>query len=124
MAIDSTARKSANNYSDGLETPGKPKDKTGPEAPESASHLNDSQQLLLRAQKNAVDAKEAAMGAISRFYQESQASEKKAEKMVKDLDDAIQTALDATKQSRGKDQKDSGPAGPDDGWHGVFPDKK
>ena len=124
MAIDSTARKSANNYSVGMETPGTPRDKSGPEATETAAHLNDSQQLLLRAQKNAVDAKEAAMGAISRFYQESQASEKKAEKMVKDLDDAIQDALDATKKSRGKDLKDSSPAGLDDGWQGKFPDKK
>jgi signal transduction histidine kinase len=124
MAIDSTARKSANNYSGGTETLGKPNDKTGSESPESASYINESQQLLLRAQKNAVDAKEAAMGAISRFYQESQVSEKKAEKMVKDLDDAIQNALDATRKSRVKDEKNGKPAGQENGWHGLNQDKK
>jgi signal transduction histidine kinase len=124
MAIDSTANKSWNNYSDGVATPGAPRDKTGPETLETASYLHDTQQLLLRAQQNAVDAKEAAMGAISRFYQESQASEKKAEKMVKDLDEAIQTALDATRKSRGKDKKDKSPSGRDDAWQDKFPDKK
>src|SRR4030042_4678867 len=67
--------------------------------------MKDSQQLLLQAQQNAEGAKEAALGAISRFYQQSQVSEKKAEKMVRELDEAIQHALDATKKSRGKIQE-------------------
>jgi signal transduction histidine kinase len=118
MAIDSTANKSCNSYN-GVEAPGIPGGKTGSETLETA-YLSDAQQLLLRAQKNAVNAKEAAMGAISRFYEESQVSEKKAEKMVKDLDNAIQTALDATKKSRVKEKKDSDR---DDGW-GVFSKNK
>ena len=124
MAIDSTARKSCESYSDEIAAPGTLKDKTGPETQEAASVMNDPQQLLLRAQKNAVEAKEAAMGAISRFYQESQVAEKKAEKMVRDLDEAIQTALDATQKSQGKDKKDSSPAGREDGWPEALSNKK
>ena len=102
-------------------TAGALKDKTGLETLEAASFLNDSQQLLLRAQKNAEEAKKAALGAISRFYQESQMSEKKAEKMVRELDEAIQTAMDAAKKSHGKDKekKDKKQASPVDSVSGA-----
>lgn len=123
MTIDSTARESCSEYSSDIPTPDTLKVKAGQETHEAASFMNDSQDLLLRAQKNAVDAKEAAMGAISRFYQESQACEKKAEKMVRDLDDAIQTALDAAVKSRGK-HEDVNPVGLDDDESETSPKKK
>jgi nitrogen-specific signal transduction histidine kinase len=114
MAIDSTARKSCDKVSDGVDVPGALKSNAGSETHEAASFNSDSQQLLLRAQKNAVDAKEAAVGAINRFYQESQVSEKKAEKMVRDLDEAIQHALAATRKSRGTVKEADKQAAPDD----------
>src|SRR4030043_1638267 len=123
MTIDSTAQKSCNNHSDNIAMPGAPKGKTGLESHEAVSFMNDSQQLLVRAQQNAVEAKEAAMGAISRFYQESQVCEKKAEKMVRELDEAIQHALDAAIKSRGEKEEDN-PVVRDDGWSGTSPKKK
>jgi nitrogen-specific signal transduction histidine kinase len=109
MAIDSTARKSCNDYSN-IELPGALKDENGTNAHDAASLTknSDTQQLLLRAQQNAVNAKEAAMGAINRFYRESTQSEKKASRMVQELDEAIQTALDSAKKSRVKGKKDNG----------------
>ncbi|MGD1118588.1 MAG: ATP-binding protein [Dehalococcoidales bacterium] len=121
MAIDSKASKSLSSYS-GTDTSGAPRQKASPDLIEMAANLDDSQQLLLRAQQNAVNAKEAAIGAISRFYQESQASEKKAEKMVRELDNAINTALDATKKSPDKVKKDKRPGHND--WGDLFAEKE
>jgi nitrogen-specific signal transduction histidine kinase len=107
MPIDSTTRNSGVNYSQQTETPDALKAKTCPDTHEAASG-SDSQELLLRAQRNAVEAKEAAVGAINRFYQESKVSEKKAEKMVNELEDAIQLALNATQKTLGKDEQQTG----------------
>jgi len=71
----------------------------------------------LQAQKNAEDAKEAALGALNRFYAQSQVSEKKAEKMVRDLDDAIQHALIATQKNKAK-QGNAKPESLDDDMSG------
>jgi signal transduction histidine kinase len=67
----------------------------------------DARPSMLQAQKKAEEAKEAAQGAISRFYEQSQISEKKAEKMVRELDDAIQSALTATQKNRSKNTGDA-----------------
>ena len=75
MAIDATAGKDINEK----EIPGALKGKTGVETLEAASVMDSSKELLMRAQQNAEEAKKAALGAITRFYQESQISEKKGE---------------------------------------------
>jgi signal transduction histidine kinase len=107
MTIDSTARKNCNEYSNN-EIPGALMEQNGTEAQKAASFIDsETQQLLLRAQQNAVNAKEAALGAINRFYKESTLSEKKAQKMVSELDEAIQTALDSAKKSHVKGKKDN-----------------
>ena len=93
MVIDSISAKTWNSYSDTVDSKSSLKNKAGEETHEAASMTTDPQQLLLQAQKNAEEAKEAALGAIGRFYEQSQVSEKKAEKMVKELDEAIQHAL-------------------------------
>jgi signal transduction histidine kinase len=100
MAIDSTI-KTWNSYSDTIDSKSCVAPKTGDGAHETASDF-DTRQLMLQAQKKAEEAKEAAHGAISRFYEQSQISEKRAEKMVRDLDDAIQNALTATQKNRHK----------------------
>jgi signal transduction histidine kinase len=102
MVIDSTSMKTWKSYSDTVDSKSSLPNKAGEETHEAASITTDPQQLLLQAQKNAEEAKEAALGAISRFYEQSQVSEKKAEKMVKELDDAIQHALTATQKNRVK----------------------
>jgi signal transduction histidine kinase len=118
MATDSMTTKTWNSYSDTVDSKSSNNNKAGKETHEAASLNLDSQQLLLQAQKNAEEAKEAALGAISRFYEQSQVSEKKAEKMVKELDDAIQHALTATQKTRVKnpgnskqDEQDDDPTG-------------
>ena len=108
MPIDSTTRNSGINYSQKTDIPDTLKAKTGTDTHEAASLNSDSQELLLRAQRNALEAKEAAMGAINRFYQESKVSEKKAEKMVSELEEAIQHALDATQKKFAADEKETG----------------
>ncbi len=102
MVIDSTSAKTWNSYSDTVDSKSSLKNKAGDDTQETASLTTDPQQLLLQAQKNAEEAKEAALGAISRFYEQSQVSEKKAEKMVRDLDEAIQHALTATQKNKVK----------------------
>jgi hypothetical protein len=87
--------------------------KTGDGAQETASDF-DARQSMLQAQKKAEEAKEAAQGAISRFYEQSQISEKRAEKMVRELDDAIQNALTATQKNRGKKPGNARQDAPDD----------
>jgi signal transduction histidine kinase len=109
MPIDSTTtRKSGINYSEKSDIPDVLKAKTGDGTLEAASFTSDSQELLMRAQRNALEAKEAALGAMNRFYQEGKVSEKKAGKMLSELDEAIQLALNATKKSHGIDDKETG----------------
>jgi signal transduction histidine kinase len=109
MPIDSTTtRKSGINYSEKSDIPDALKAKTGEGTLEAASFTSDSQELLMRAQRNALEAKEAALGAMNRFYQEGKVSEKKAGKMLSELDEAIQLALNATKKSHGIDDKETG----------------
>jgi signal transduction histidine kinase len=100
MATDITIAKSWNSYSDTVDGKSSIHNKAGNNTQDTASVNSDSQQMLLQAQKNAEEAKEAALGAISRFYEQSQVSEKKAEKMVRELDDAIQHAISATQKSK------------------------
>ena len=104
MATDITTAKSWNSYSDTIENKSSINNKAGQDTHEAASLDIDSQQMLLKAQRNAEEAKEAALGAISRFYEQSQVSEKRAEKMVRELDDAIQHAITATQKSKVKNQ--------------------
>lgn len=99
MAIESTI-KSWNSYSDTVDSKSSDNINAGVETNEAASVNTDPQQLLLQAQKNAEAAKEAALSAISRFYEQSQVSEKRAEKMVRELDEAIKNALTATQKTR------------------------
>ncbi len=118
MAIDITTAKSWNSYSDTIDNKSSLNNKAGNVTQEAASLDKDPQQMLLKAQRNAEEAKEAALGAISRFYEQSQVSEKRAEKMVRELDDAIQHALSATQKSK---VKNPGPAKniPDDDLSGL-----
>ena len=95
------------NYSDKPETPTALKAKTGEETQKAASLNSDSKETLLRAQQSALQKKEAALGAINRFYQESKASETKAGKMLSELEDALQLALNAAKKPRGVDGKET-----------------
>ena len=107
MPIDVTTRISGINYSEKVDIPDTLNAKTGEETQKAASLNSDPQELLLRAQQNAVEAKEAALGAISRFYQESKASEKKAGKMLGELEESLQLAVNATKKSHGKVEKET-----------------
>jgi nitrogen-specific signal transduction histidine kinase len=100
MAIDQKV-KTWNSYNGSVDNKSSVNPKTGDGAHETAGEP-DMQLLMLQAQKNAEQAKEAAQGALNRFYEQSQISEKKAEKMVRELDDAIQNALMATQRNRGK----------------------
>ncbi len=118
MATDVTVTKTWNSYSDTVGNKSLLNDKAGDETHEAASIMKDSQQLLLQAQKNAEEAKEAALGAISRFYEQSQVSEKKAEKMVRELDEAIQHAISATQKNRSKNSGKQ--ITPDDDSSGAF----
>ena len=107
MPIDAITTKSGVNYSDKPETPTALNTKTGEETQKAASLNDDSKETLLRAQQSALEAKEAALGAINRFYQESKASEMRAGNMLGELEDALQLALNATKKPRGVDGKET-----------------
>jgi signal transduction histidine kinase len=107
MPMNTTTTKNGINDGDKLETTATLNAKTGEEPQKAASLNGDSKELLLRAQQNALEAKEAALGAINRFYQESKASETKAGKMLAEIEDALQLALDATRKSRGSKNKNS-----------------
>ena len=95
------------NYSDKPDTPTALNAKTGEETQKAASFGSESKETLLRAQQSALEAKEAALGAINRFYQESKASETKAGKMLGELEDALQLALSAAKKPRDVDVKET-----------------
>ncbi|OGN94632.1 MAG: hypothetical protein A2Y89_05335 [Chloroflexi bacterium RBG_13_51_18] len=99
MPMNTTTTQSGVNYGEKLETTAALKTKTGEETQKAASLDSDSKELLLRAQQNALEAKEAALGAINRFYEESKASETKAGKMLNELEGALQLALNASKNS-------------------------
>ncbi|MBN1693083.1 MAG: hypothetical protein JW845_05960 [Dehalococcoidales bacterium] len=107
MPMNTTTTNSGINDGEKLETTATLNAKTGEETQKAASLNGDSKELLLRAQQNALEAKEAALGAINRFYQESKASETKSTKMLTELEDALQLALDATRKSRGSKNKRS-----------------
>ncbi len=124
MVIDSSSTKTWNSYSDTVDSKSSPIIKAGDETHEAASVKTDPQQLLLQAQKNAEEAKEAALGAISRFYEQSQVSEKKAEKMFRELDDAIQNALTATQKNKVKPGNARAFSPDDDPSGGSMHDKK
>ena len=100
MVIDSTSAKTWSSYSDTVDSKSSLNYQNSDNTQDTASSTPDPQQLLLQAQKNAEEAKEAALGAITRFYEQSQASEKRAEKMVRELDEAIQNALTATQKNK------------------------
>lgn len=102
MPINAITRISGINYGEKPDIPDTLNAKTGEETLKAASLNSDPQELLLRAQQNALEAKEAALGAINRFYQESKASEEKAGKMLGELEESLQLALNATKKSHGK----------------------
>ncbi len=107
MPMNTTTTNSGINDGEKLETTATLNAKTGEGTQKAASLNGDSKELLVRAQQNALEAKEAALGAINRFYQESKASETKATKMLNGLEDALQLALDATRKSRGSKNKSS-----------------
>lgn len=107
MPIDAINAKSGMNYSDKPDTPTALNAKTGEETQKAASFGSESKETLLRAQQSALEAKEAALGAINRFYQESKASETKAGKMLSELEDALQLALSAAKKPRDVDVKET-----------------
>ncbi|MBN1160776.1 MAG: hypothetical protein JXA17_02365 [Dehalococcoidales bacterium] len=106
--MNTTTAKSGINSGDKLETTAALNTKTGEETQEAASLNSDSKELLLRAQQSALEAKEAALGAINRFYKESKASETRASKMLNELEDALQLALQATRKSRGSKNNSQG----------------
>jgi signal transduction histidine kinase len=99
MPIDVTTTEGGINYSEKVGIPDTLNAKTGEETLKAASLNSDTQELLLRAQQNALEAKEAALGAINRFYQESKESEKKAGKMLVELEESLQLAISAAKES-------------------------
>ncbi len=107
MPTDAITAKSGIKYSDKPETPTTLNAKTGEETQKAASLNSDSKETLLRAQQSALQAKEAALGAINRFYQESKASEMKAGKMLGELEEALQLALSAAKKTRGIGTKEA-----------------
>jgi signal transduction histidine kinase len=107
MPMNTTTTTSGINDGDKLETTATLNAKTGEVTQKAASLNGDSKESLLRAQQNALEAKEAALGAINRFYRESRASETKATRMLTELEDALQFALDATRKSRGSKNKNS-----------------
>jgi signal transduction histidine kinase len=107
MPMNTTTANSGINGGEKLETTATLNAKTGEETQKAASLHGDSKELLLRAQQNALEAKEAALGAINRFYRESKASESKATKMLNGLEDALQLALSATRKSRSSKAKNN-----------------
>ncbi len=109
--MNTTTENSGINDGEKLETTATLNAKTGEETQEAASLHGDSKELLLRAQQNALEAKEAALGAINRYYRESRASETKATNMLNELEDALQLALNATRKSRGSKVKNTQKAG-------------
>jgi nitrogen-specific signal transduction histidine kinase len=106
MLTDSTTGKTGINNTT-AEIPDTLKAKTGAANHEAASINNDSQESSLKAQRNNLGAKGAALGAVTRFYQESENAEKKAEQMVSELEEVIQLALNATRKSCGIIEKDA-----------------
>jgi len=107
MPSDAITTKSGINGSGKPETPTTLNAKTGEETQKAASLNSDSKETLLRAQQSALEAKEAALGAINRFYQESKVSEMKAGKMLGELEDALQLAVNAVKKPRVADGKEN-----------------
>ncbi|MHB8105178.1 MAG: hypothetical protein ACYDG5_06520, partial [Dehalococcoidales bacterium] len=101
MLTDSTTGKIGIDINNKADIPDTLKGKTGTGTHEAASVNGDSQESLSKAPRNNQGAKEAALGAVTRFYQESENAEKKAEKMVSELEDVIQLALNATRKSCG-----------------------
>jgi signal transduction histidine kinase len=101
MLTDSSTGKIGVNGNNKTDMPDTLKAKAGNDTHEAASIDSDSQKSLLKAPKNTWGAKEAAMGAIKRFSQENKVTEDKAEKMVSELEDVIQLALNAAKKSCG-----------------------
>jgi hypothetical protein len=69
--------------------------------------IDDSQELLLKAQKDAELAKAVARQAISRAFQQSEATVKRAEALARVFDDALQGSFSQINQ----DEKDSGAPG-------------
>ena len=108
MPIESMTTKSGINYSEKPAMLDTLNAKTGEDNLEAASLNGAPQELLLRAQQNALEAKEAALGAINRFYQESKASEIKAGKMLSELEESLQLALSAVKESNSKFDTNTG----------------
>jgi signal transduction histidine kinase len=99
MLTDSTTGKIEIDSTKEVDMPDKLKAKAGTETHEAASNSSDSQESPLKAQQNNSRAKEAALGAIHRFTQESKMAEQKAKKMVSELEEVVHLALDATKDS-------------------------
>lgn len=99
MLTDSTTGKVGIDLNNKVEISEAPKAKTDTETHKAAS--GNSQESPTKAPENNKAAKEAALGAVTRFYQESENAEKKAEKMVSELEDVIQLALLATRKSCG-----------------------
>jgi signal transduction histidine kinase len=67
-----------------------PEPEVSPETGETDPYMNDSQELMLKAQKDAELAKAVARQAISRAFQQSEASVKRAEVLARAFDDAFQ----------------------------------
>jgi nitrogen-specific signal transduction histidine kinase len=107
MLIDSTTGKTGINHDKKTDIPDALKGKAGTETHGAASINSDSQEPPLRAQGNSPGAKEAAMGAVGRFYQESKDTERRAEKLVSELEEVIQLALNATKKACGIVEKEA-----------------
>jgi signal transduction histidine kinase len=106
MLTDSTTGKIDINGNK-ADIPGALKAKAGTETHEAASSNSDSQESPLKAPQNNWGAKEAALGAIHRFSQESKLAEQKAKKMVSDLEAVVQLALNAAKKSYAIDEKEA-----------------
>jgi len=107
MLTDSTTGKTGIDDNTTVEIPDTLKAKAGTGTHEAASINSDAQESLLKAQRNNLGAKGAASGAVTRFYQESENAEKKAQQMVSELEEVIQLALNATRKSCGITEKDA-----------------